>query len=139
MTRVHFVCIGNCCRSQMAEGFTRHSGAGVIEASSSGLSPTREVAWETVATMKSCGVDLTGQYPKKFDRYATGEFDLIVNMSGFVLPGVPVPPVEDWPVHDPYGESAAVYRRCAAEIQGLVDGLIDRLRLSGPPIAANSV
>lgn len=122
----------------MAEGFARHSGAGIIEASSSGLAPTREVAWETIATMKACDVDITCQYPKKFDRYGTGEFDLIVNMSGFVLPGAPVPTLEEWRVNDPYGESPAVYRKCAAEVENLVNDLINRLSESGPPIAPAS-
>ncbi len=111
----------------MAEGFARHIGAGSITASSSGLAPTREVAWETVATMRSVGVDISSQYPKKFDPYGTREFDLIINLSGFVLPGKTDIRIEEWLVRDPYGESAAVYTQAAADIEKRVQALIDRL------------
>jgi arsenate reductase len=134
LKRIHFVCVGNCCRSQIAEGFARHLGGAEVVASSSGLAPTREIAWETTATMRNHGIDITAQYPKKFDPYGTAEFDLIVNLSGFHLPGKPVPPVEEWPVRDPYGETGAVYEKCAAEIEKRLQSLL--LKLSGPPIAS---
>lgn len=127
MKRVHFVCIGNCCRSQMAEGFARHLAASSIEASSSGLAPTREVAWETLATMRASGVDISSQYPKKFDPYGTRDFDLIINMSGFDLPGQPETTIEEWTVRDPYGESAAVYAGAATDIESRIQSLIQRL------------
>lgn len=111
----------------MAEGFARHLGAGSITASSSGLAPTREVAWETVATMRSRGVDISSHYPKQFDPYGTGDFDLIINLSGFDLPGQTEAPVEEWPVRDPYGENAAVYSQAASQIEQRVQALIERL------------
>ncbi|MGI8990585.1 MAG: arsenate reductase ArsC, partial [Bryobacteraceae bacterium] len=40
MKRVLFVCIGNCCRSQMAEGFANTYGRDVLAAGSAGLAPT---------------------------------------------------------------------------------------------------
>ena len=120
----------------MAEGFARHWGNGFVSPTSSGLAPTRVIAAETVATMKVFGVDITSQYPKKFDPYGTAAFDLVVNLSGFYLPGVPVPPVHDWVVHDPFGESEAVYTRCALDIEKRVKALIENIRNpSGPPIA----
>jgi len=112
----------------MAEGFARHLGGATIEASSSGLAPTRDVAWETVQTMRAKGVDISSQIPKKFDSYGTADFDLIVNLSGFDLPGTPAATVEDWPVRDPYGESAAVYTAAATDIETRVLALLDRFR-----------
>ena len=120
----------------MAEGFARHWGDGFVSPTSSGLAPTRVIAAETIATMKAFGIDITSQYPKKFDPYATGQFDLIVNLSGFYLPGKPIPPVDEWRVDDPYGESEAIYTRCALEIEQRVKLLIEDIRNpSGPPIA----
>lgn len=87
--------------------------------------------------MRARGVDISVQFPKKFDPYGTGEFDLIVNLSGFDLPGRPVPPVEEWLVRDPYGQTAEVYAKCAAEIEDRVLALIRRTPEStGPTIAA---
>lgn len=117
----------------MAEGFARYLGEAQVVASSSGLAPTQEIAWETIATMRAEGIDISAQYPKKFDPYGTADFDIIVNLSGFDLPGKPIPPLEEWPVHDPFGESAAVYRTCAADIENRVRNLL--AKLSGPPIA----
>ncbi len=120
----------------MAEGFARQLGADLLTVSSSGLAPTREVAWETVSVMKVHGVDIAEQYPKKFNPYGSGNFDLIVNLSGFDLPGRPTPPVEEWSVPDPYGGSAAIYRQCATDIEARVQNLVERFRtVSGPPIA----
>ena len=118
----------------MAEGFARYLGGAQVVASSSGLAPTPEIAWETIATMRAQRIDISAQYPKKFDPYGTADFDLIVNLSGFDLPGKPVPPGEEWPVRDPFGESAAVYRTCAADIEKRVRNLL--AKLSGPPIAS---
>ena len=47
--RVLFVCVGNCCRSQMAEGFAAHHGGDVLMAESAGLVPAGVVVDETVA------------------------------------------------------------------------------------------
>ena len=120
----------------MAEGFARHWGFGFVSATSSGLAPTREIAWQTVATMQDRGIDIKAQFPKKFDRFGTGEFDLIVNLSGFYLPGQPVPPVEEWQVGDPYGKSAAVYSKCADQIESRVKALIEQQRQATGPLIA---
>ena len=139
MTRVHFVCVGNCCRSQMAEGFARHFGSDLLVPSSSGLAPTREVAFETVATMDAKGVDIRSQYPKKFDPYGTAEFDLIVNLSGFYLPGTPVPPVEEWMVRDPFGQSPQIYAECADDIEARVKQLLQRVNASSGHLIAPEI
>ncbi len=87
--------------------------------------------------MQARGVDIKSQFPKKFDRFGTQEFDLIVNLSGYTLPGKPVPPVEEWQVRDPFGQSAEVYAKCAAEIETRVKALVEQVReTSGPRIAS---
>jgi hypothetical protein len=59
-------------------------------------------------------------------------FDLIVNMSGYPLPGSPTPVVE-WSVRDPIGQEPEVYREVANEIEGLVMRLILELRAERRP------
>ena len=70
--KILFVCIGNCCRSQMAEGFANHYGKDVLTATSSGLAPTQIVAQETVDTMREKNIDISAHYPKKFDPLKIG-------------------------------------------------------------------
>jgi arsenate reductase len=126
--KVLFVCIGNCCRSQMAEGFANQYGNDVLMATSSGLAPTPIVARETIETMEEKNIDISQHYPKKFDPLEANGVDLIVNMSGFVLPGKPTAPVEEWKVRDPFGYSMEVYMESANDLEMKVMGLILRLR-----------
>ena len=53
--RVLFVCVGNTCRSQMAEGWARHLG---IDAASAGTRPGSNVAANAVAVMAEKGIDI---------------------------------------------------------------------------------
>ncbi len=80
--RVLFVCIGNSCRSQMAEGFAKHYGADVMETSSAGLAPATLVAPLTrQAMLEHKHIDLSPHWPKSVFE-VTGPFDIIVNLSG---------------------------------------------------------
>jgi arsenate reductase (thioredoxin) len=112
----------------MAEGFANHYGKDVLTASSAGLAPTPVVAQETVDTMAEKNIDITAHYPKKFDPLEAKDADLIVNMSGFVLPGKLTTPTEKWTVHDPYGDSMEVYMQSANDVEMKVMSLILRLR-----------
>ena len=93
--RVLFVCVGNCCRSQMAEGFATHHGSDVMMASSAGLAPAGVVVDPTVRAMSQKNIDISSQYSKAFRLDEANDSDLVVNMSGYDLPrGVCVPVVE---------------------------------------------
>ncbi len=70
--RVLFVCTGNSCRSQMAEGWARRLGADAVAAFSAGTDPIGVLA-ETVATMAAAGVDISRQRSKALETFA-GEF-----------------------------------------------------------------
>lgn len=125
--RVLFVCIGNSCRSQMAEGFARKYGADCIAAQSAGLSPASIVQDDTHRTMLARGVVLEGQFPKGVELVARDPFDLIVNMSGHALPRMSGPIVE-WKVRDPIGLSEEVYEAVADQIEQHVMRLILEMR-----------
>jgi arsenate reductase (thioredoxin) len=125
--RVLFVCIGNSCRSQMAEGFARKYGNDCLAVQSAGLSPAAIVQDETHRTMLARGVVLAGQFPKGIELLAREPFDLIVNMSGHPLPKMNGR-VETWPVKDPIGLSEEVYATVADQIEQRVMRLIVELR-----------
>jgi protein-tyrosine-phosphatase len=112
----------------MAEGFARHYGNDVLVASSSGLMPTEIIVRETIACMREKGVDLTDQFPKRYNPDETGSLDLIVNMSGYYLPEPILAPVRNWIVRDPIGQSEEVYRECRDNIERQVMQLILQLR-----------
>jgi arsenate reductase len=112
----------------MAEGFARLYGKDVLIASSSGLAPTEIVVRETIECMREKGVDLTDQFPKRYDPHTSVNLDLIINMSGYDLPEPTVAPVRNWLVRDPIGQSEEVYRESRDHIERQVMQLILQLR-----------
>ena len=109
--KVLFICVGNTCRSQMAEALARHLAADVIEPSSAGISPFGRIVDTTRRVLLERGVKVDGQWSKGLREVAPDQADLVVNMSG--MPGTALFPnarVVDWDVGDPYGENMGVYR-----------------------------
>lgn len=129
--RVLFVCIGNSCRSQMAEGFARHHHSDVIAALSAGIYPASIVQPETIATMAEKSVSLEGQSPKRIQSIAPEQVDLLVNMSGRAVLGL-FSGFEGgnliWEVEDPIGQPMSVYQDVRDRIETLVETLAEQLR-----------
>jgi len=126
--RVLFICIGNSCRSQMAEGFTRHYGSDVTIAASAGLAPAFMVAQDTVRAMDEKNIDIRNQFPKSLKQLGRAQFDLLVNMSGFDLPSEIDTPVRNWDVRDPVAKDYETHCQIRDEIETRVMGLILELR-----------
>ncbi len=129
--KVLFVCIGNSCRSQMAEALARRWASDVIEPSSAGTHALGRIESSTLAVLKERGAPADGQYSKSLIEADCEAANLIVNMTG--QPGKDILPwtgrkVLDWDVTDPYGENLELYRRICDEIDARVAELADRLR-----------
>ena len=127
-TRVLFICIGNSCRSQMAEGFARTYGADVMIPASAGLAPAFMVAPDTVRAMDEKNIDLRDHFPKSLKQLGRAQFDLFINMSGFDLPPGIDTAVRDWDVPDPIAEDFETHCKIRDEIETRVMGLILELR-----------
>jgi arsenate reductase len=126
---VLFVCIGNACRSQMAEAFARAYGSDILRAHSAGLAPASGLPFLTRQTLSEKNVPSEGQFPKDLESFAGKPFDVVVNISGEQLPSTfGAARMVEWNVRDPIGESESVYRAVAAQIEGLVMRLILELR-----------
>jgi len=128
VTRVLFVCIGNSCRSQMAEGFARAYGQGVWEVESAGLMPATIIAPPTREVMYEKGIDLGDQLPKPLVWVKPETFDLIVSLCGCPVPEAGSVPVRDWDIQDPIGQSMKVYRRVRDQIEANVLALLEEHR-----------
>jgi len=130
-TKVLFLCVGNACRSQMAEAVARHTAADVIEPSSAGLVAFGEIAGPTISVLNEHGISVDGQTSKSLRSEDLSAADLIINMTGRsgaeIFTG-PTPPFEDWDVGDPYGFNLAVYRGIRDQIEQRIDELARRLR-----------
>ena len=126
--RVLFVCVGNACRSQMAEAFARAYGSGVLVPASAGWSPAQAVPADTARAMDEKHLDLTGQVPKSLLDMVGAKFDLIVNMSGRPLRPIGGAEVRIWQVPDPIGMDYQGHCAVRDHIERLVMYLIEELR-----------
>ncbi len=130
-TRIAFVCIGNACRSQMAEAWVRHRAVEGIEAVSAGLTPLGYITPETSQVMKEKNVSVDGQQSKGLEAIDWKQVDVLVNMSFMpvrsVVPGFSRRRVE-WRVPDPFQSSMRTYRRVRDLLERRVDKLIAELK-----------
>ncbi len=131
LKKVLFVCLGNSCRSQMAEGFAKKYGRDVMAPASAGLAPASIIQPLTRAVMEEKGISLSGQFPKSYDAVGAAGFDLIVNLSGFPMPAAKAP-LREWRVADPVGQNDQVYREVRDMIERFVMMLILELRDQPP-------
>jgi len=136
--KILYLCTGNSCRSQMAEGWTRHLhpdiecwSAGVVR---HGMNP------DAVRVMLEAGVDISAQTSKTVDDLPAVEFDLVVTLCGHAAENCPYFPSRARRVHrgfdDPPSLAAGlpteearldIYRRVRDEIRAMVEGLPDSL------------
>ncbi len=128
MRRVLFLCIGNSCRSQMAEGFARKYGADVMLPCSAGFAPAPIVQPLTKKVMEAKNINIDEQYPKDLGTIDVSTLDLIINMSGNRLPTRMPVEVREWKIEDPIGRSEDVYVAVRDQLENLVMQLIIELR-----------
>ncbi len=132
--RVLFLCTGNSCRSQMAEGWLRHLGGDRYEVLSAGTSP-QGLNPMAVRVMAEADVDISGHTSDPVERYADQDFDLVVTVCGGARESCPVfagrvAEHRHWPFDDPAGargtqeEVLAVFRRVRDEIRLKVEELL---------------
>jgi arsenate reductase len=131
LKRVLFVCLGNACRSQMAEGFARAYGSDVMAAASAGVAPAPALARDTVRAMEEKAIDLTAHFPKSIRQLGKAEFDLVINMSGFDLPAGVGGRIVDWDVEDPVALPYKRHCEVRDRIEWLVMELVLELRREG--------
>ena len=127
--RVLFVCIGNACRSQMAEAFARRYGSDAAEVSSAGLSPASSIPELTKAVMMDKNISLDGQSPKGIEVFPRVQWDVVINMSAQPLPQLQAARIVEWKIQDPMGQRQVVHEKVRDEIENLVMRLILDLRV----------
>jgi arsenate reductase (thioredoxin) len=138
--KVLFLCTGNSCRSQMAEGWSRHLKGSAIEAFSAGIEK-HGMNPHAVKVMAEAGVDLSKHYSKTLADLGPVHFDYVVTVCGHAHEHCPVFLGNAQVVHVgfedppkltkdlPDGEAKlAVYRRVRDEIRRFVETLPEGLK-----------
>ena len=132
--RVLFLCTGNSCRSQMAEGLLRRVvPVPVVEVISAGTDP-RSVHPLAVAIMREIGVDISEQRSKALDPYVGQEFDFAITLCDEAQKACPSFPGTakhiHWPLRDPAAaegselERLTVFRAVRNELSGRIEGML---------------
>jgi arsenate reductase len=115
---VLFLCTGNSCRSQMAEGFARAIHGERIDACSAGLDP-HGVDPRAVAVMAEAGVDLSGQSSKGLDAIDLEALDLVVTVCGHADENCPLFPGRARVVHHGFDDPPRLARLAGDEKEAL--------------------
>ena len=140
---VLFLCTGNSCRSQMAEGWARHFHGDTIEAFSAGIE-AHGMNSNAMQVMKEAGVDISSQSSKLASSLAGVPLDLVITVCGHADENCPAFLTKAKLVHvgfdDPpklakevAGEEEALdqYRRVRDEIRDFVRNQLPRICVAG--------
>lgn len=144
--RVLFLCTGNSCRSQMAEGWTRHLWPDRFEVFSAGIE-THGLNPHAVAVMREVGIDISGHRSKTLDDLPVRDFAAVITVCGHADEVCPIFPARTRRIHrgfddpprlakaatTPPEEAMAPYRRVRDEIGEFVRGLPALLDLPNAP------
>jgi arsenate reductase (thioredoxin) len=126
-TRILFVCVGNSCRSQMAEGFANQMSEGSFRVWSAGSMPLGEIVPPTFQVMREKGLTLDGQWSKGLGDVPLDIMDVVVGMGSEVhcplsagFKGLRV----GWNIPDPYSRDLNYYRSVRDLIERQVKSLL---------------
>lgn len=131
--KIIFVCVGNSCRSQMAEGFARQYAQQMgldIEIHSAGTHPEGYVHHDAIAVMREKGIDISQQFSKSVATFDLRDFDYVIAMGCI---GSDICPAnfhgvsEDWGIPDPIGRGLEFYRKVRDMIEEKVLRLLNEL------------
>ncbi|MFA7463283.1 MAG: arsenite methyltransferase [Anaerovoracaceae bacterium] len=137
--KVLFLCTGNSCRSQMAEGWVRHLKGDVIEAYSAGIEPQGLKPW-AVKVMAEAGIDISGHKSRHITEFKDVQPDIVVTLCDHAHETCPFFPGNCKIIHAGFGdpqkmaedlaeqgaseeEQLECYRKIRDEIKTFIDTL----------------
>ena len=141
--KILFLCTGNACRSQMAEGWTRHLKNDVIDVFSAGVE-THGVDPRAVAVMKEAGVDISHHRSKHVKEFQDKQMDVVITVCDQAKESCPFFPADGKKVHQGFADPPALakdvaqkggdenarldcYRKVREEIRAFVEKLPDNV------------
>jgi arsenate reductase len=137
--KILFLCTGNSCRSQMAEGWTHALKSDMLEAYSAGIE-THGLNPYAVKVMQEAGVDISRHRSKHLDEVRQIPFDVVVTVCDSANESCPLFPGATRIIHHSFDapprlakglgdeEGLTIYRRVRDEIRGFIESLPDSLQ-----------
>jgi len=134
-----FLCTGNSCRSQIAEGWAEHLANGSIQVQSAGIEAHGKNP-RAISVMQEVGIDISQQESTKLTDEMLSKADVLVTVCGHADEHCPVIPAGKekihWPLNDPAKASGtedeimAVFRASRDDIKQRVELLLAQLTVS---------
>ena len=119
-----FICLGNSCRSIMAEALARQFFPDSVRVSSAGINPLGFVVQETLQVLAEWGVATEGLWSKGLDEIDCAAYSVLVNLTSYSVEGVLSRDcrgkIIHHPVVDPFGRSLEAYRQAREAIRRLI-------------------
>ena len=126
---IYFLCTGNSCRSQMAEGWARHLGGGKVEVYSAGIE-AHGLNPRAVEAMKAAGVDISDHKSKLIDPEILNTADYVITLCGDANDKCPVTPPHvnrlHWGFEDP-ARANGTEPEITAKFHEVRDAIKDRI------------
>ncbi len=134
--KVLFLCTGNSCRSQIAEGWARELKGNVIDAYSAGIRPIG-VSSRAIKAMAEVGVDISMHQSQHIDEFSGIDFDYVVTLCDNAFESCPVfsgkARIVHKPFDDPYFASGSeeqiltTFRKVRDDIRTFIETLPESL------------
>ena len=116
--KVLFLCTGNSCRSQMAEGFCRHHHTGIIDAFSCGVEK-HGLNLLAVQAMQEAGIDISAHSSKTIEELDGTDFDYVITVCGHADEYCPVFPGDTALIHHGFDDPPKLAENCQDELEAL--------------------
>ena len=110
--KILYLCTGNSCRSQMAEGWTRHLKSNQIEAFSAGIE-THGLNPHMIEVMDEAGVDVSNQKSENIRDFAEHDLDVVITVCGHAHETCPVFPANCKVVHTGFADPPKMAKELA--------------------------
>jgi arsenate reductase len=117
--KILFLCTGNSCRSQMAEGWARHLKGDIIDAYSAGIE-THGLNPNAVKVMAEAGVDISKHRSKHFDELKEIKFDYVITVCGHANENCPFFPGKTKVIHVGFDDPPQLAKSAKSEEEALV-------------------
>jgi len=118
MLKILFLCTGNSCRSQMAEGWARHLKGDLIEAYSAGIEP-HGLNPHAVMVMREAGVDISHHRSKHLDELQEVDFDFVITVCSHAHETCPAFPRRARVIHVGFEDPPRLAREAKNEEEAL--------------------
>ena len=135
--KILFLCTGNACRSQIAEGWAKQLKSDTIEAYSAGVRPIG-VSSRAIKTMAEAGVDISDHTSKHLDELWNIDFDYVITLCDNAAQNCPVFPGKAKVIHKPFKDPyfatgseenvMAEFRKVREQIKAFIETIPDCLK-----------